>query len=238
MANSDRPLKKGPPFDVIVFDCDSTLSAIEGIDQLARRAGLSNELAQLTTQAMEGKIKLQDIYGLRLERIRPSRTALRLLGDLYRRRLVPGAASAITTLRGLGKRVCVVSGGIRQSVVGFATQLGVPEEDVYAVELHHDEHGQYTGFDVDSPLTRNGGKAEVCAEIARAYGSVVVVGDGVTDLEVKKAGFDFIGFGGVVERSAVRQGATFWLPGPSLIGVLKVVLTPEEQERAATLQST
>ncbi|MEZ4415586.1 MAG: HAD-IB family phosphatase [Gemmatimonadota bacterium] len=237
MANPDRPFKHGPPFDAVVFDCDSTLSAVEGIDQLARRAGLTVDLSKLTADAMEGRVKLEEVYGLRLDRIRPSRTALRLLGELYRRRLVPGAASSIATLKSLEKPVYVVSGGLKQAVVPFVGQLGVAEENVFAVEVHHDQHGQYTGFDEASPMTRSGGKAEVCAALAKKHKSIVVVGDGVTDLEVTKVGVDFIGFGGVIERAAVRAGAPFWLPGPSLAGVLKVVLTPEEIERAAALAS-
>ena len=67
----------GPPFGTLVFDVDSTLASIEGIDELAgdRRP----EIAALTTRAMAGEIKLEDVYAKRLALLAPSRGAVEVL---------------------------------------------------------------------------------------------------------------------------------------------------------------
>ena len=75
-------------FDIVCFDCDSTLSKIEGIDELARRVGLGAELAKLTNASMNGEIALEAIYGKRLELIKPNRDAIEWLADLYISELV------------------------------------------------------------------------------------------------------------------------------------------------------
>ena len=49
-------------FDIICFDCDSTLSKIEGIDELAKNVGLGEELAELTNAAMNGIVPLEAVY--------------------------------------------------------------------------------------------------------------------------------------------------------------------------------
>ena len=48
-------------FDIVCFDCDSTLSKIEGIDELGRQSGLYDELVGLTNAAMNGELALEDV---------------------------------------------------------------------------------------------------------------------------------------------------------------------------------
>src|SRR5258706_8813294 len=64
-----------PPFERIVFDCDSTLSRIEGIEELskARPAAVVAEIAELTAQAMDGRVPLEEVYGRRLQLVAPRR---------------------------------------------------------------------------------------------------------------------------------------------------------------------
>jgi len=55
-----------PPYGTIAFDCDSTLSTIEGIDELAALIGVGvdgAEIAALTERAMAGEIALEEVYG-------------------------------------------------------------------------------------------------------------------------------------------------------------------------------
>ena len=220
------------PFAVVVFDCDSTLTAVEGVDELARRQGLGDEVSTLTAAAMHGEVSLEDVYRKRLDLIRPDATALDWLGREYVARLVPGAAETIRILRGLGKEVHIVSGGFRQAVVVLADALGIAADHVHAVQIVLDGQGGYRSFDQSSPLARSGGKAEICAMLATAGNAVVAVGDGVTDLEMREGGAWVIGFGGVAARPAVRAGADVFIDGPSLTAVLQHVLQPAERRRA------
>ena len=69
--------------DAIVFDCDGTLSAIEGIDVLADAQGVGAEVKVLTEQAMSKDGITLDLYQKRMELVRPTHKQLMHLGDQY-----------------------------------------------------------------------------------------------------------------------------------------------------------
>lgn len=218
----------GPPYAAVLFDFDSTLSAIEGIDELARRAGLYEQLAPLTAQAMDGALSLEAVYRQRLDAIRPSRDAVAALGECYIRHVVPGAGEVIAALHKHGKLVHIVSGGLRQALLPLAACLGVAAERVHAVDVFFDAEGNYQDYDETSPLARGGGKTAVCCQVWEREGPVVLVGDGMTDYEVTEGGVDFIGFGGVARRESVRSRAAHYIDDASLLPVLRYVLTRQE----------
>lgn len=213
-----------PPFDTVCFDCDSTLCAVEGIDELAKCAGIGEEMAQLTRAAMDGSLKLEEIYERRLASIRPDLAAIEWLGRRYIERLVEGASETVALLLRHGKSVHIVSGGIRQALLPLARRLGIEAENVHAVDLMFDPTGAYAGFDGSSPLARSGGKAEICGRLIGRGHSLALVGDGVTDLEAARAGAFFIGFGGVAVREIVRRSAQLYFLEPTLLPVLEYLL--------------
>jgi phosphoserine phosphatase len=66
---------------------------------------------------------------------------------------------------------------------------------VHAVEVLFTSNGDYLEFNQQSSLARNGGKAEICAQLNKAGLKMAMIGDGNTDMEAKKAGAYCIGFG-------------------------------------------
>jgi phosphoserine phosphatase len=204
-----------PKFRLVFFDVDSTLVTIEGIDELA--AG-NPEIARLTDAAMNGEIPLDQVYGRRLEIIKPSRAAIERLAKLYLSSLVQGAEETIATLKKNGTQVHLVTAGVAQAIAPLAEHLGVP---MHAVSLQFDENGEYLDFDRRSFLTRPGGKELVARDVrSRTHGRAAFVGDGVTDLEAKPAVDLFVGFGGVHSRPRVRENADVFVEQPSLTAVL------------------
>ncbi|MBX3463806.1 MAG: HAD-IB family phosphatase [Planctomycetes bacterium] len=224
-----------PPFAAVYFDCDSTLSAIEGVDELLAFAPptLRAEVADLTNQAMEGTRPLAEVYETRLRLLAPRRPQLDRIGELYTARLVPDAEALVAALQALGKQVGIVSGGLLVPVQHVARHLGIPAANVHAVPLLFDDHGRYVDFDRSSPLWRNGGKIEVLGRLPAAQRPVAFVGDGVTDLETQGTADLFVGFGGVVTRPAVRDRAAAFVATPSLAPVLRHVTTPAERAALA-----
>lgn len=222
----------GPPFELVFFDCDSTLSAVEGIDALAGRKGLREAITPLTRAAMEGRLALDEVYGARLERVRPTRDDIDWLGARYVERMVPGARLCIDVLQRLGKEVHIISGGIQQAVEVLAVALDVPAAYVHAVPVLLDTQGRYCEFDSASPLCRSGGKREVCRRLVSNHRPAALVGDGITDLEPADLGIYIVGFGGVARREAVRAQADTFVDGPSLLDTLSCLLSPEERTRA------
>ena len=215
-------------FDVVCFDCDSTLSRIEGIDELARRNGLFEQVAALTDAAMNGELALADVYAKRLELIRPNQAAIDWLAELYIAELVDGVAETIKILRENGKEIRIISGGLRQAILPLAAYLSIPEDYVHAVDVILAADGQYQDFARHSPLAVNGGKARVCRQIRLTRSSLVMVGDGKTDLEAKQAGAYMIGFGGVLERQIVKDQADKYVSDSSLTAILPYVLLQQE----------
>ena len=210
-------------FDVICFDCDSTLSRIEGIDELARRVGMGEEMSKLTDLAMNGVVPLEAVYERRLSLIRPDQDSINWLADLYVAEIVEGVKEVFTALLAQDKAVHIISGGLRQAILPLAECLGLPESHVHAVDIYFNEDGSYRTYDLNSPLARTGGKAVVVGTL-KGQGSLVMVGDGKTDLEAKQSGAYVLGFGGVVDRAIVREQADFYTTEPTLLSVLEHIL--------------
>jgi phosphoserine phosphatase len=215
-------------FAAVCFDFDSTLSRLEGIDELAARRGVEGEIAPLTVAAMEGTIPLESVYGRRLEIIRPTRSDVDWLAKRYIEEMVPGVAETFSALRSAGSEIFIVSGGIRAAILPFAAQLELPPEHVFAVSITLDAEGLYRDFDCASPLTKADGKAVVCKTIAARHVPLAMVGDGATDMAARDAGAYAIGFGGVTTREAVRKKADVFIEGPSLAATLDCLLLTDE----------
>jgi len=233
-------------FQRVVFDCDSTLSTIEGIDELARLKGQTDRIAQLTHQAMEGLIPLEKVYAERLNLLQPTRAELAEVGRLYRRTLVPEAAEVVAALQAAGVEVFIVSGGLLSAVRDLALKLKIPDEQVRAVPLELDQlqgewwdyarhrfagnpEERYLGIS-PSPLAESSGKITIVRDLILDK-RVMMVGDGSTDLATKGTVKLFVGYGGVARRKAVVDGAEIFVEGPSLAAIVPLALSREVAEK-------
>jgi phosphoserine phosphatase len=227
-----------PDFHSVIFDCDSTLSSIEGIEVLA--TSHREEIARLTDAAMRGELPLEDIYGRRLALVRPTRSRVAALGQEYIATLVPDAAAVVAALRGAGVDVRIISGGLRPAVAILGHALGVPDASIAAVDVFFGADGAYAGFDDQSPLAHSGGKRVVIEQWrAKLRRPVMLVGDGATDLEARPVVDRFVAFAGVVERQAVVEEADATLRCRSLAPILPLALggdLPRETSARATYE--
>ena len=226
-------MARKPPFAAVWFDCDSTLSAMEGVDELTRGLPAAEQahLLDLTRRAMEGTMPLEQVYGSRLRLLAPRREQLQAIGDLYIRRAVPDAGLVVAAMQQLGKHVGIASGGFEIPVRMLADHLQVPQANVHAVGVRFARDGSYLGFDEGSPLTRNGGKVEVLRALPASCRPLCFVGDGATDLETVGTADLFVGYGGVAVRPKVQQGADAWFATTTLAPLLRLVLTDGERQR-------
>lgn len=213
-------------FGTVIFDCDSTLASLEGIDELAGDSRARIE--ELTDRAMRGEVPLEQVYGQRLAICRPNRDAVAALGRRYVTALVPDARQTVASLRAEGITVRILSAGLLPAVLALSDALGIPRTDVAAVDVRFDDTGAYAGFDESSPLARAGGKRRVVAQWAPELPTpIMMVGDGVTDLEVKPIVQQFVAFAGVVSRPAVVDAADVVIRARSLASVLPLALGGE-----------
>ena len=201
--------------DAVCFDVDSTVCRDEGIDELAEYLGKRTEVAEWTARAMDGGVPFQEALAARLEIIQPSQAALDQFLAFDPPNLSPRVAELVGVLRGAGREVFLVSGGFRQMIAPVAAAVGVKPENVFANSILFDEAGLYAGFDAEEFTSRAGGKAEAIRYLKARDGfqTLVMVGDGATDMEARQdGGADlFVGFGGVVARPAIVAGADWFV---------------------------
>ncbi len=224
-----------PPYDHIFFDCDSTLTTIEGIDVLAELTGKRWRVEVLTQAAMDGDLDLSDVYERRLKAVRPTKSQIRDIRRAYKRNLVEDAENVIAALQELGRKVYIVSGGLLEPVREFGLSLGVPREHIRAVGVTYNElagqwwvdnNQQYLAHE-DGALTVSDGKAHIVRELlAGKSGRSLLIGDGISDLLAGYSVDLFVGFGGVVDRPRVREGAPIFIRSKSLAPLLAIAAGP------------
>lgn len=222
-------------FDLIFFDCDSTLSTIEGIDELAKLKGKEGRVGLLTDKAMNGDLDLAEVYGKRLQAIRPTRGQLKAIEERYAETVVEDAKEVIAALQFLGKKVYIISGGLVDAVRGFGRRLGVPPENIRAVELEYNElAGEWWRYDepqaqhqqtyleyVEGPLTETSGKPDIIRELTgEQIGRQMMVGDGSSDLATRHVVDLFVGYGGVVSRDNVKNESEIFIDTVSIASIL------------------
>ena len=224
-----------PPYRGIVFDCDSTLATIEGIEALADAAEEATRarIAELTEDAMHGRIPLEAAYGARLEALGPSRADVARIGSLYIENALPNARELVQALLALDKRVFIVSGGLLEPVQVLGDHLGIPRSRCFAVDVRFGADGHYAGFDETSPLARAGGKLELIEPWREEHGPLALIGDGATDLEAAPACARFIAFAGVHHRPHVVEAADAVCPHPDLAALLPLLCSEAEQTQLA-----
>ncbi|HEX9988823.1 MAG TPA: HAD-IB family phosphatase [Chloroflexia bacterium] len=219
VANKPCTLNRWEQFRRVVFDCDSTLSEIEGVNELAAMNGVPYEVAVMTRQAMGGEVPFEEVFARRLDIIKPQREQLAAVGKLYTSTLVEDAQAVAAALTYLGVEVRLVSGGYRDALVPLARKLGVPTGNLHANDLNFNSEGDYQGYDAGNPLCRSGGKSEVLRQL-NGEGATLFIGDGASDAEVSPHVELFVGYGGVEKRGQVHEVAPVYLHGESLAPLL------------------
>lgn len=231
-----------PPYQHVIFDCDSTLTQVEGIDVLASNAGRGEEVARLTQAAMDGDMDLEDVYGERLAAIDPTRTDVVALRQVYKDNVVPDARDVVSALLELGHEVYIVSGGLLEPVREFGVALGVPANNIRAVGVEYDQlagewwsrhqaQEPYLAYS-EGALAMSEGKAQIVNELtAHKSGRRLLIGDGTSDLLAAESVDLFVGFGGVGDRPKVRIGAPIFLNELSLSPVIVLAAGPAARDR-------
>jgi phosphoserine phosphatase len=194
---------------LLLLDCDSTLSSIEGIDELGRLRGPETFKAveDMTNAAMNGGTPMEAIFAKRLDIIKPTAAELAAIGRQYVATVEPTAQASLAQLRAAGWQIAIVSGGFTQAIRPLADFLCIDRVEAVVLKFHAD--GAYAGFDDSCPTCKTKGKNVVARRLRAEYQAtqVVMVGDGASDLEVKGDADLVIGFGRYVQRPKVVAGA-------------------------------
>lgn len=216
------------PLDAVIFDCDGTLSAIEGIDELAKARDVVDVVAKLTADAMEKTGLSPELYQRRLDLVRPTYEQVNQLGLTYFQQRTPDSLEVIRQLQNLGKSVYIISAGLYPAVAIFSELLQVPLQNIFAVNISFADDGNYADFDHYSPLVQADGKRQIVHMLQQQHGKIAYVGDGLNDYSVYDLVTRFIGYGGAFYREKFAKCSEFYLTEPTLKPVLPLCLTREE----------
>jgi phosphoserine phosphatase len=216
---------------LVVFDVDSTLIQGEVIEMLAAHAGPDAEAAvrEVTEQAMRGELDFTESLRRRVAVLKGlPESVLDEVGAALE--LTPGARTTIRTLKRLGYRCGVVSGGFTRVVQPLVDELGF---DFCAANVLEVVDGRLTGQVVGDVVDRSG-KAEALRRYADEYDipleQCVAVGDGANDIDMLGTAGLGVAFNA---KPALREVADTALSHPYLDVVLFVLgVTRHEVELA------
>ena len=201
---------------LVVMDVDSTLLRDEAIDLLAARAGCTGEVREITAAAMHGDLEFTQALRRRVALLAGLDASV-IDEVLAGARLMPGARTLIRTLKRLGYRCGVVSGGFTQFTDWLTLELGLDFAEANTLEI---AGGKLTGRVVGQVVDRPG-KERALRRVAAAAGvplsQTVAVGDGANDLDMISAAGLGIAFNA---KPAVRVAADTSLTLPHLDAIL------------------
>lgn len=166
---------------LVCFDMDSTLIETEVIDELARAAGVGDQVAAITERAMSGELDFQQSFRQRMALLKGLDESV-LAGIAERLPVTEGAERLIRTLRAYGFKTAILSGGFTYFGHYLQQRLGI--DYVYANELEI-ANGRVTG-EVKGAIVDGARKAALLQELAQREGiqleQTIAVGDGANDL--------------------------------------------------------
>lgn len=214
---------------LVVMDVDSTLIQDEVIELIAAHAGCEAEVAAVTAAAMAGELDFAESLRARTALLAglPESTLDEVRDQI---RLTPGARTLCRTLRRLGYRIALVSGGFTEVVAPLAEELGVDFVRANQLEVRD---GVLTG-ELVGPIVDRAGKAAALREFAGDLGiplrRTVAIGDGANDLDMLATAGLGVAFNA---KPIVRAEADTSVTVPYLDSVLYLLgFTREEIEAA------
>lgn len=204
-----------------VIDFDSTFTKVEAFDVLAdislnghpEKEDRKKQIHQITNQGMDGSISFRESLERRLNLLAPSKQHLSPLITQLRGSVSESFKRNKEFFKKYADNIYIISNGFKEFIEPIVTEFGIKAENILANEFRFDKEGKVVGFDMDNPLSANGGKVEQLKKL-NLPGDVYVIGDGYTDYEIKHAGLanKFFAFTENVERENVKNKADHIAP--------------------------
>lgn len=167
---------------LICFDMDSTLIQTECIDELAKRNGVGEKVAEITARAMRGEIDFKESFTQRVALLKGLDVSVmkEIAENLP---ITEGTDRLMSVLKKCGYKIAILSGGF--TYFGDYLQRKYNIDYVYANELEIDENGKLTGKYVGEIVdgTRKAELLRLIAQVERInLAQTIAVGDGANDL--------------------------------------------------------
>lgn len=171
---------------LILMDMDSTAIQIECIDEIARLAGVGEQVAAVTAAAMHGKLEFSESLRNRVALLKDAPISIldQVAANIP---LMPGLTDLVSTAKAAGWKVAIASGGFTHFAGVLQRDLGLDHIESNVLDIDGDRlTGKVNGRIVDAKV-----KAETLAELKERYQvsdkQTVAIGDGANDLPMLKA---------------------------------------------------
>ena len=201
----------------LILDFDSTIIKGESLDLLAETVFENRlepnlklqEIKKLTDEGMEGRISFQESLNRRLKILELDQFHLNKAITSVTKLISPSFKENIDWLKRFRDNILIFSGGFKNMIKPVAMKLGLKEENIYANELIF-KNGKFNGVNKKNLLSSSGGKLNQVKQLGLNK-NLIVVGDGITDWEIKKLGgqVTFFAYTENVSRKNVVDKADF-----------------------------
>jgi D-3-phosphoglycerate dehydrogenase / 2-oxoglutarate reductase len=206
---------------IFVIDFDSTFIKSETLDLLAEFSLRSSpepdriiqDIREITTAGMEGKIDFSESLRKRIRLLRANRVHLEPLIEKLREDISVSFQRNKKFFRDFADHIFIISNGFKEIIAPVVRDFDIRLENVYANTFLFNETGDIIGFDEANILSRDNGKVELLKAL-NLQGDIYVIGDGYSDYQVKEAGLanKFYAFTENIERDPVIEKADHVAP--------------------------
>ncbi|MBE8713095.1 HAD-IB family phosphatase [Sphingobacterium hungaricum] len=204
-----------------IIDFDSTFTQVEALDELARisltnnpdREKIYEEIERLTNLAMDGKISFRESLAGRILLLQANKTHLDLLVSHLKKKVSPSFNRNRSFFKEHSENTLIVSGGFKEFITPVVAPYHIKKDQIYANTFLFDEDDLIIGYDMDNPLSEEGGKVKLLKQL-KLEGKIYGIGDGYSDFQLKESGLieTFYAFTENISRTSVTEKADHITP--------------------------
>ncbi len=178
-----------------IFDFDSTLTKVEGLDILAEITLTNNpkkeetieEIIKITNLGIDGEISFTQSLERRIKLLNAKRSDIELLIKELRKHVSSSIERNREFFESFSENIYVISAGFKEFIDPIVAAYNIPSDRVFANTFEFNEEGEIIGFDRDNVLSSHNGKIQ-CLKNLQLKGEIQVIGDGYSDYVTKEAG--------------------------------------------------
>jgi D-3-phosphoglycerate dehydrogenase len=178
-----------------VFDFDSTLTSVEGLDVLAEislrnnpdKDEVINKIQEITDLGIDGDISFSDSLRSRISLLNANKSQLSELVDFLKTKLSHSVAENKEFFTKYKDQIYIISCGFKEFIEPVVAELNIDSEKIFANTFVFDEDGLIIGFDESNPLSKHDGKVS-CLKSSGIQGEIQIIGDGYSDFVMRREG--------------------------------------------------
>lgn len=201
----------------LIIDFDSTIIQCETLDELARIAlnksknkdEVVSQIKDITNKGMDGRLSIEESLAQRIKLLSANKSHVNQLSKELLKKISPSFIRNKSFLKKYSDKIYIVSAGFTEIIIPIALSLGLKKNQILANDFIYDKAGNIIGIDQQNLLAKSKGKVKAVKNLKLQGAPIHVIGDGITDAEVKEDGAadSFYAFTETIQRPLVIQHA-------------------------------